>query len=49
MIGLEFRIDCSVIRYRGYLRAEHDVRITDVQRLNEGRELCDRMVDFLLA
>ncbi|KIO29008.1 hypothetical protein M407DRAFT_6486 [Tulasnella calospora MUT 4182] len=38
-----------VLRYRGYLKAEHDLRIEDVQRLKSGGEICDRMVDFLLA
>ncbi|KIO26895.1 hypothetical protein M407DRAFT_23837 [Tulasnella calospora MUT 4182] len=38
-----------VLEYSGYLKARLHLRRNDVQRLQGGEELCDRMIDFLLA
>lgn len=42
-------ISSLVLEYTGYLKARVDLRLNDVQRLQRGQELCDRMIDFLLA
>lgn len=47
--GLTWSDRLSMLEYTGYLKARVDLRLNDLLRLQRGEELCDRMIDFLLA
>ncbi|KAG9041030.1 hypothetical protein FS837_012808 [Tulasnella sp. UAMH 9824] len=41
--------EAIILRYRGYLNVEINIRHIDIANLRDGRELSNAMVDFLLA